>query len=182
MCAPRLLLGALALCVAGSVLATEDAGESPQEVTPSTKLDEILISGKQRSLRAIQQALIDNEDRFNARYNELNQDDHFDVVCREEIPTGSRVPRRICQAKIVDEITTQESQDFFRNLGIGPGLWVTRPDLVRTQAMGELQQRTLELVQRDAQLQQMLEEHGRLEQMYAKQSRKESRWRLFRRD
>ena len=182
MWGPRPLLGALALLCAGLVHAAEAAGEAPQDVRESTKLDEIIIPGQLNSANAIKQALIDNEDRFNARYNELNQDDHYDVVCRDEIPTGSRVPRRNCQAKIVDEITTRGAQDFFRNLGTGPGLWITRPDLMRSQAMVELKDRTLALVQRDRQLQQVLQERARLEQMYQKQLRKESRLRLFRRD
>ncbi len=177
-----LLLGAtLASFRAGSSLAAEAAAAAPQHGEQSTRLDEVIISGQLNSLSAVKRALIDNENRFNVRYNELNQDDHYDVVCRDEIPTGSRIPRRNCQARVVDEITTQESQDFFRNLGTGPGLWIARPDLLREQAMGEVKERTRALVLQDPELKQTLLEHSRLEQMYRKLSRKESR-RLFRRD
>jgi len=41
-------------------------------------------------------------------------------------------------AGIVDETTTQEAQEFFRN----PGFWITPPDAIRRQAMFEVKEQS----------------------------------------
>jgi hypothetical protein len=46
----------------------------------------------------LRQAVVEAEDRFHARYNELNDNDDFDVNCRQEARTGTKLERRICRA------------------------------------------------------------------------------------
>ena len=41
----------------------------------------------------------DAEDRIYARFNELNEDDVFDVGCSIEPPTGTRLGRRMCRVR-----------------------------------------------------------------------------------
>lgn len=162
----QLLLGAaVTLACAGSALAEDDAKAVPQATAQGTSLDEIIVSGEFDSLAAIKQALIDSENRFNARYNALNTDDAYDIVCRDDIPTDSHIPRRLCQARIVDEITAQEARDFFRT---GGAVRTTPPDAVRRQAMFEVKERTLALVQSDPELRRDLLERSALAQKYEK--------------
>ena len=177
-----LLVTAFTVICTSSVLAAADGKDAPRHVKQGTSLDQIIVSGELDSLSGIRKALLDSEQRFNARYNELNKDDDYDVVCRDDIPTDSHIPRWSCQAKIVDKITAQQTDEFFRSLGAGPASQITPPDLVRAQAMLELRERTLALVRSDPELQRNLLERARLEQMYEKLHRKKAKWHLLPRD
>src|SRR5690606_34848324 len=42
-------------------------------------------------------AVVEAEDRFYERYNELNANDDFDVKCRVEASTGTRLTTRTCR-------------------------------------------------------------------------------------
>ena len=177
-----LLSMAFMLACIGSVRAANGARDSSQEASRATRLDEITVPGELNSLSAIKQALRESEKRFNARYNELNKDDDYDVVCSDDIPTDSHIPRWGCQASIVAKITEQQAKDFIRNPGTGPAFPITAPDIVRRQAMFEVEERTRALVGSDPELQRELLEHAQLERILNKAIKKKSRWHLFGRD
>jgi hypothetical protein len=161
-------IGALLFLGCGSfAIAADDAKPAPANAGHDTRLDEVLVTGKLDSLIGIRQALIASENRFNARYNELNQDDDYDVVCRQNTPLGTHIPQRLCQPNIVDKEAAVEAEEFFRSINTGgPGTPLTSPERLRIESMHELKKRTLALVNIDPQLKQELVEHSRLEQRY----------------
>lgn len=61
------------------------------------ELDEIFVEGRV-TLRGLREQMIALEDRFYARYNELNDNPLFDVHCAVEVHTGSRFAKRYCRA------------------------------------------------------------------------------------
>ncbi len=194
---------AMAMLCAGRVLAAEESAggnagaAAPQDISKITSLDEIVVTGRLDSLSGIRQALVDSESRFNARYNELNKDDRFDIVCRDEMPTGSHIARRHCYPKFMDEMGQQPGQmltsgtgaasiDPVTSLGVPGGgdrtVWLQSPEMVQLSSMNELKRRTLALVNSDPDLKRDLLEHARLEQIYRQLGRKKFKLHLFRRD
>lgn len=61
------------------------------------KLDQVQVYGSQQELPELRQAVIEAEDRFFKRYNELNSNDDFDISCRVEARTGTRLTARTCR-------------------------------------------------------------------------------------
>jgi len=164
-CGGRALAADSATADAKSGTATATA-QTPKDSSRITSLDEIVVSGKLDTLSGIRQALIDADDRFNARYNALNSDHDYDIVCRLETPTGSHIAIRLCQARIVDELTAAQGRTFFRNLSSNATTLTGSPDSVRKETNVEVARRTLALLKTDPELQHDLLEHLKLEQLY----------------
>jgi hypothetical protein len=157
------------------VAAAETVAVAPADLSGIRTLDEVVVTGKLDSLPAAREAVIAAEDRFYARYNELNKDDMLDVQCRFEQPTGTRIPRRTCGTRMLDEETRAEAQTF---VGMAEGT----VNLVSAQALNapvqaELRKRVLALTREDPQLLRALLERARLEQYYEDLSAKKFRTR-----
>lgn len=58
--------------------------------------DEIVVAS-QKSTAALRRDLDRAEDDFYALYNELNEDDEFDIRCSYEAPTGVRKKTKLCR-------------------------------------------------------------------------------------
>lgn len=175
----------LALACAGPVCA-EDSGEikaegnataATQDLSRISSLDEVIVTGKLDSLSGIRAAIKDSEDRFYARYNELNKNRDYDITCRTEAPTGSRVDRDNCQAQIVDETSAAQAKAFVS--GTAGTVPVTPMTVLRSSAAAEMRQRALLLLKSDPELMQDLLEHARLEQMYKQMVKKRFKGHLF---
>lgn len=98
--AARSALTAAVLCcvgATGSVAVGQVNGERAGDQSASVDLeDEIVVSGRSPGelrfeLERAEQAVFD-------RFNAINSDDRFDVVCRSEPVIGSRIGRRICRS------------------------------------------------------------------------------------
>lgn len=151
-----LLAAALSLPARGE----DTIAVAPADLDAVETLDEIIVSGRLDSLSSAWKAVIEAEDRFYARYNELNQDDSMDITCRFEQPTGTRIPKRTCQARYFDEASRSEAM---RVLGTMEGnVRSLRPDAMQA----ELKARTLKLLKTDPQLKRALLERARLDQYY----------------
>lgn len=152
---------ALALAPSWAWAATTRA-VTPKIVTDVNSLDEIVVTGDRNSLSGARKAIIEAEDRFFARFNELNKDNAYDVSCGVVKPTGTQIPKRICAPRIVDDISHDETFELIRS---GSGV-ITSRDTLRAAAAVELKRRTLELLKKDPELLRALLEHARLEQHY----------------
>lgn len=56
------------------------------------------MRGRSRAMLRLQIQLA--EEAVYDRFNEINSTDEYDIVCRREILTGSRIPRRVCQPNL----------------------------------------------------------------------------------
>lgn len=52
-----------------------------------------------RNVNELRRQLQDAEEAVFERFNEINSDDRFDIVCRNETVLGSRVPKRQCTSR-----------------------------------------------------------------------------------
>lgn len=78
-------------------------------------LDEVTIEGH-RGLRTLRAQMIRLEDRFYARYNDLNTEDRFDIHCDETASTGSLVKHRRCAVVFESRAREDEGQRHHRAL------------------------------------------------------------------
>jgi hypothetical protein len=61
-------------------------------------LDEVVVRGKRVKLAEMRKELLQLEDRFYSRYNDLNTSNDFDIHCVNEARTGTRFIKRSCRA------------------------------------------------------------------------------------
>jgi len=93
------------VCIAILFSATTGATEA------GTEVDEVVVRGQR--LYEMRAAIVAAEDKFFARYNDLNSIDEFDIDCRQLKRTGSISERRACFPRIVEQATTDEAKAFY---------------------------------------------------------------------
>lgn len=113
---PRLAAAAAMLLLNLSSALALAAADSQRE-TPETEraLDEVLVQGR-RGLQNLRTQMIALEDRFYARYNDLNMDDRFDIHCADVAATGSLIEHRTCEVAFESRAHEDEGQRHHRAL------------------------------------------------------------------
>jgi len=120
---------ALALCWPVTSPAQDQAGSTTRESDPPTVLEdnqnqdtgseppslleEITITG-QRPLRSMRIEIENAENLVNSLYNDLNDNDEFDVECREETHLGSFISERVCEPMFMKRLREENVQDYIR--------------------------------------------------------------------
>jgi hypothetical protein len=98
----RNLLVALLIAVPfPTALAAADGDDGP--------LDELVVRGLRTRLSELRREVVELEERFYSRYNELNEIDDFDVHCGEEAPTGTLIVKRACEPVYASNAIRQEA-------------------------------------------------------------------------
>lgn len=164
---PLLLLGAMALTVAHAAAAADAKPDFAETVSKtSTELDEVIVSGGLSSLSDLRKAIVEAEDRFLTRYNELNKSWLHDVKCVTYQPTGTRIPVRHCEPNFIADAKRDVIVNGLHggNLGDVAGREMT----VSQWGQPELQKHMKALVESDAALQRALVERALLIERYAK--------------
>lgn len=80
----------------------------------SDDLEEVIVRGQR--LSDFRSALEAARARVYELFNALNSDDAFDVHCREEAPTGSRVRQQVCRPRFVDDISSAAAREWVYGL------------------------------------------------------------------
>lgn len=104
----RLLPPLLLLAASAAGLAAAPADDSA--------LDEVTVNGERVKIEAMRKEIVQLEDRFYDRYNELNTIDDFDIHCIEEARTGTRFIKRSCRAVYQERAFAEEGQAAFKVL------------------------------------------------------------------
>ena len=81
--------------------------------------DSIVVRGK--ALSRYRLDLEEAKEDLIEVYNEENSGDDNDVVCRNERPTGSRMPQRVCRSNAQTEAEAAAARGFLRGLVLGSG-------------------------------------------------------------
>ena len=151
-------------------------------------LDTVVVQGRRAELAALRQQIVQLEDRFYDRYNELNRDPEFDVHCSREARTGTLMKKRGCRAVYEDRALEEEGAQAFQfrqhvqaqaNATFAPRLPGSPPPSIVT--MGgppvpaqlkielrrpEFRKNLLEVTARDPELQRLLREKAEAERRY----------------
>lgn len=80
------------------------ADSAPPDLT-----DEVLVQGTR--LRHLRAAIIEAEERFYLRYNELNKVDDFDIACAKDAHTGTRIAHRRCFTRLQLDAMAQQGME-----------------------------------------------------------------------
>jgi hypothetical protein len=127
----------------------------------SAPTEEIVVTGQQ-SLLSLRNELLQAEEAFFDRYNLLNDDDRYDIICTSDRPTGSRIPVRQCKARIIRDAEMQATQD---QLLLGtPGASI--PGRVTSKHYRILEEKLKAFATSDAQLKEALMNYDRLDTKY----------------
>jgi hypothetical protein len=75
------------------------ADEAAEDGEDGEAIDEITVMGV-RDLGALRTELMRMEDEVYGLYNDLNEDDRFDIICKREAPIGSQIKKRTCLSRM----------------------------------------------------------------------------------
>ena len=167
------VLALAGICGAGVVTgaAFAQAGgvgeDEPASGASASADEEVIVRGRlQRSgLRArIELA----ENAFYDRFNAINSDDEFDIVCRQVVELGSRIPKRVCEPNFVRAASERIGKDTLMSMQGGAYAGNTQA------AAGEahykrllIEQEIRKLAKEDAVLLQRLMRLAALQESYA---------------
>lgn len=132
--------------------------------------EEIVVSSVRLDDPAeVRKALSAAEDRFYARYNELNGDDEYDVSCRSVVQTGKRLAERTCEPRFVEEVkrdSSSASMNSSRTVGGGSAPLSTSSFSKVNEKYEEFRKRLQKFASEDPALQSALVERNQLDQAY----------------
>ena len=116
------LVGCAAI-LSGRVLAetlAQPAEEPPAQ--PIQDVEEVIVRGG-KTLSQWRLELEQARDDMFKVFNEENQGDDTDMQCREEVPTGTRIPLRVCRTRAQDRADARSAFNFLNALLLssGPG-------------------------------------------------------------
>jgi hypothetical protein len=156
------------------LLAVVSAHCSAAAPSPTADLDEVTVNGERVKIEAMRKQIVQLEDRFYDRYNELNTVDDFDIHCIEEAKTGTRFIKRSCRAVYQEAALAEEGQAAFRILqrfrGPGPAVADSGPPVPATvtieRRLPDYKKNLEEVARRDPELTRLLEERGKLIERY----------------
>lgn len=146
------------------------AGLLPSSGEPGIEMEEVKVIGK--TLRALKREAIEAEDRFFKRFNSLNTNDDFDIHCRMDKATGSKVPQRQCRIQFLMEAGAIDAREFLTGLGNGGSgvntpiatlqpLWLNRREEYRQTARA-LMEKDPELLSRATEWVRLREQYDRV--------------------
>lgn len=95
----------LALSPAGMCQTPPDQKAEP---AASDTIEEIIVYGY-KSLGRLRVDMYKAEVKVFDLFNAFNSDNEFDIHCRQESRTGTRIKKRVCKPNYIDEIIEQET-------------------------------------------------------------------------
>lgn len=130
-----LVVAGLAAVLACPTLAQSDsaATRSPEELAasavdalerhaapPAEEPEEVTIRGR-RTVTQYRLEMEQAREEIVEIFNELNDDSDEDVVCRNERPTGTRMPIRVCRSVAESRAESRAAKDFLNALTMSAG-------------------------------------------------------------
>lgn len=117
--APRKAVFAVVACCGCCLwgVAVGQGSDQPQSgpVESSAAFDEeVIVRGQ--PLNAIRDLIRQAEEAYYNRFNEINSDDQFDIVCRYRVELGSRFKRRSCLPNFWREADSRIGQETARSM------------------------------------------------------------------
>jgi len=85
------------------------AEEEPDISNEQSTIDEITVIGA-RELRTLRIEIARAEDEIFTIFNELNEDDDYDMICKTERPVGTHIARRVCRARLFREKMAEDAK------------------------------------------------------------------------
>lgn len=80
-------------------------------------MDEVTVTGEETVPR-LRSQLRRLDEAFFRRYNELNDVDDYDMICKRETWVGSQIPRTVCRLRLHRERLSESATDMLNEDGI----------------------------------------------------------------
>lgn len=122
---------------------------------PESEVEEIVVVG-QRTLSSLRAKVVAAEDHFYDVFNELNDDDRYDIHCENFAPLGTRIKARRCVPRFVDDAQQEEALAFLEGRPVIP------PSMVIGYRNDELRDLMKNLIQTNPELLKAIQEHYEL--------------------
>ena len=110
--------------LSGRTLAQSDS--TPGGANPTEEPEEITVRGR-RTLTEYRLELEEAREEIVKIFNEENSDQGNDLVCRNERPTGSRMPQRVCRTAAESAAEASAARWFLNSLTTSAGKFQTAP-------------------------------------------------------
>lgn len=144
---------------------TQTAGSTASEPAVAEQvLDEVVVSGTR--LWNLRQDVIKADDAFYALFNQLNQDDDFDMHCRDERLIGLHITKRMCRPGYLEAAQQDEARETLARINGQPATVSPPPEHVLLQRETEWRDNLLRVINSDPRLQQLFRERERLQRRY----------------
>lgn len=114
----------VAAVLSGGVLAQADPAPEPAATSSTERPEEITVRGR-RTLTEYRLALEQAREELIDVFNEENSGEDNDVTCRNERPTGSRMPQRICRSNAQSDAEAAAARGFLTSLFASAGNFIT---------------------------------------------------------
>jgi hypothetical protein len=148
------------------------AAADPKPVSPGENLDELVIRAKRLKLREMRAQIVEVENRFYAKYNELNTNDDYDIHCREYAATGSISKDRVCRASFEERLDIHYARDVMRMMdGVGTVPPPQAPDRELLEKYALLRKHALKVINANPELRRMVREREALDKAYNEEQR-----------
>jgi len=125
---------------------------------PSSELPEVVVESKR--LSRMRQEIIQVENRFFALFNDLNTEDDFDVHCRHNTPTGTRIQQRVCLVQFYEEAQAEWARAQLT------GDYAPPAELVALERGPEYKRRALAVINAHPELRRLVKERDALEKKF----------------
>ena len=100
---------------AGLVLAQTEPPARERGATASQEApEEVVVRG--RRIGELRAEVEDARERAYELFNDLNNNDEFDVYCRKEIRSGTNVPAEVCRAQFETRISADAAREYLSGL------------------------------------------------------------------
>jgi len=164
--------------IAGAAFLAPTWGAETASPTVATAeiTDEVIVRGT--PLWELRENVIKAEDRFYARYNELNKVDDFDVECRWDAPTGTRIKYRGCLTRLAARAAQGYASDYVYFLqGSGP-MPANDPHMALLDRYADYKENVLYLLKMNPDLRRLVQERAAAVKRYNDERRKYFKGRL----
>jgi hypothetical protein len=107
---------------------------------PQPRIENVIVRGR-KPLSARRREIDVAEGNFTDTWNNVNSRDDFDMQCRYEAPTGSRMRQRVCTPVYHNRSTRLAAQDFLRGGGHIQQVEASRVHILERQLSTEMRDR-----------------------------------------
>jgi hypothetical protein len=156
----------------------------PPAASPAEITEEVVVRGTR--LYELREAIVAAEDRFFARYNELNKVDDFDIECSVSAPTGSKLKQRGCLTKMQLKAQAAQGREFLQMVqdqaaGLTGSPPVSDPTAVFLARYDDYKENMLYLLKMNPELRRLVHEREEAEKRYNEERKRrfKGRWILF---
>jgi hypothetical protein len=169
----------LTTMAANAALCTSFLAAAPCAAASADKgevIEEVVVRGTR--LYELRAQIVAAEDRFYARYNELNKVDDFDIDCNQVQITGTKFITRRCAPRLQDKVLAADAKEVLEAMQDGRQKRGEDPNAILARHSGEYKQNMLDILKRDPQLRALVRERDKAQERYDREHKKRMKGRL----